>query len=292
MVGSIGFVGVGRMGSEIARNLLDDGRDVVVYDIDEEQVAKMEAAGAQSMSLPDLVRETEVVMTSLTDESIISTVYLGDDGILAHASDGMTLVELSTVPPATVSAIQDNAMDGGPDVDVVDAPVIGVPDTAKAGELTVLVGCADAVFDCIEPVRAPLASDTCHIGTVGQGKAMKLANNAMIYGSLAVAAEAFALAQRFGIDAETFFDVVSSGAASSAILDIKGSKALRGNSEPGFPIDEARKDISYIVDLGHTTGTPIQTLATMGQLYTLSSWLGYGDVDYSALLSLLDTPQK
>ena len=283
----VGILGAGRMGSQIARNLLDDGWEVVAYDIDEAKIRQLEAEGAQSASsVEELTGNVGVLMSSVVKDRTVSELYLGPEGIVANASDGMVLIELSTVRPETVKDIKSTVEAAELQIDVIDAPVIGVPDTAAVGELTVLVGSSPDAFERVTPLLSSFGSTVKHVGPVGTGKVVKLVNNMMIYGNLAVAAEAFGLAQQQGVDPENLLEIVANSEAGSEIVKTKVPKALDDDLDPGFPVDGARKDLVYIRELADATALPLSTLAAVTQQYALAAWLDEGETDYSVLLDL------
>lgn len=290
----IGVIGVGRMGSQMAKNLLDGGYEVVVFDVDEDRMAELGEAGADTAaSSREIVETVDVVLTSLPRDETVEEVYLGSEGIVETATDGMALVETSTVRPATVEAIADAVDERGLDVDVVDAPVIGIPSTAAQADLTVLVGGTEAAFDRVAPLADLLGTEVVHVGPVGRAKAMKLVNNVVTYGNYAVAAEVFALADALDLDREELFDVVDSGPARSSIVASKLPKALERDFEPGFTVDGACKDLRYALDLArrHRQVTPIAE--TIAGRYEYAAARDVGDRDYSILFQALadDLPE-
>lgn len=284
---SIGFVGVGRMGSRMARNLLDAGFDVTVFDVDPERVQELEAAGAHGAgSIADAAKAAGVVMTSLPNSEIVEDVYFGAEGVLAAVPDGSMVVETSTVLPETIEAIE--AATEGRDVTVVDCPVIGTPPEAAAATLTIVVGCDDAAYERVAPVLDHLGDRIEHVGGPGEAKRIKLANNVMTYGNFAIAAETIALVDRLEIDPERFFEITDSGAAGSAIARSKVPKALEGDTEPGFTVDGACKDLQYALRMKATVDYSAPIAAAIAEQYALAASVGENDSDYSVLVDVFD----
>lgn len=285
MDGTVGFVGVGQMGSRMAGNLLGAGVDVVVHDVDPDRVAEMEAAGAEAAdSLEALAGAADVVCTSLPTAEVVESVYL-EGGLLDAMTDGSVAVEMSTVPPGTVEAIE--AAIGDRDLALLDCPVIGPPTEAAAATLTIVAGGSEAAFERVEPLLAHLGNRVEHVGGVGDGKRVKLANNVMTFGNYAVAAEMFALVDAMGIDPERFFDITDSGAAEAAIVGMKAPMAFAGDEEPGFPMSGARKDLRYALEMKEAADVSAPVAAATAEAYTLGAAKAGADADYSALVTVL-----
>lgn len=280
MTETIGFIGVGRMGSRMAENLLEAGYDVVAYDVDEDRVRGMVDEGAEGgTSIPDVAERSTVVMTSLPTSESVKAVYFDDGGLLDSVDSGTMLVEMSTIDASIVERIAEEALDN----DVVDCPVIGPPPEAAAATLTIVAGCSEEAFQRVEPILGPLGTRIDHVGGVGTAKRIKLANNVMTYGNFAIAAEMFALVEETGIDPERFFDIVESGAASAAIVDAKMPRAFEGDFEPGFTVDGARSDLRHALAMKEEADVSAPLAATVAERYTFVASAGHGDRDYSIM---------
>ena len=279
----IGFIGVGTMGSRMAKHLLDNGLDVVAYDVDPEQVEEVVDAGARAgESIAGVAAEADVVMTSLPNSEIVEDVYLSADGIVTSADDGTTLVEMSTVLPSTIEAIAE-AVEGR-DLHLVDSPVIGPPSDAAAATLTIVVGSDEASFERVKPILSHLCNHLERVGEPGDPKKIKLANNIMTLGNFALAAETFALVDRVGIDPEQFYDIVKTGAGHAVINEAKAPKAFAGDFEPDFTIDMALKDLRYGLAMKDEEQFPAPIAAAVAEQYDLAATVVGSDLDYSALV--------
>jgi 2-hydroxy-3-oxopropionate reductase len=286
---TIGFVGVGNMGSRMARNLLEAGYDVTVFDLDETRCEAMREAGAGVGDSPrDVAEQSTVVFSSLPTADAIEAAYLGDEGIVAGAGDGHLLVEMSTTKPSTTEKVAAEATANG--ANMVDAPVIGTPPVAAAAELTLMVGGPDGAFERVEPLLEVLGETVWHVGDVGDGHRSKLVNNALMHGNFVVAAEALALAKHVGLDQQQMFDVIDSGMGGSDIVRAKASKAFEDDFDPedGSPIDNARKDVKYALELGYESGFSMHVAAAVEEHYNLAATVGEGEKDYSVLMRVLE----
>ena len=269
----------------MARNLLAAGYEVTAFDVDATAVSDVVEAGARDGgSVAGVAEAADVVMTSLPDSDVVEDVYFGDDGLLASVSDGSMLVEMSTVLPETVETIE-AAVDSR-DVAVVDCPVIGTPPEAAAATLTIVVGCDDGAFERVEPLLSHLGDRVEHVGAPGEAKRIKLANNVMTYGNFAIAAEMIALVDRLGIDPERFFEITDSGAAGSAIARSKVPKALAGDTEPGFTVDGARKDLRYGLQMKEAVDYSAPIAAAVAEQYALAASVDEKESDYSVLVDV------
>lgn len=282
----IGFVGVGRMGSRMAGHLLDAGYEVVVHDVDPDSVAAMVDRGASDgESVEGVVEAADVVMTSLPDSDVVEDVYLAPGGVVESATEGTTLVEMSTVLPSSIELIAE-AIEDRRDVHLADAPVIGPPPDAEAATLTIVVGADEATFERLTPILEHLCNHLERVGDPGEAKKIKLANNIMTLGNFALAAETFALVDRLGIDPEQFYEITKTGAAHAAINEAKAPKAFAGDFEPGFTIDLALKDLRYGLAMKEEERVPAPIAAAVAEQYDLAATVAGDDVDYSALVDV------
>jgi len=288
MTTKLGFVGIGRMGSEMAKNMIFGGENVTVFDLDEDRVEELVSAGAEAAdSVADLTRSVDIVFTSLPRNENVEEVYFGDDGILESLTDGMAVVELSTIKPGTVRAIKTEIENRGLDVEVVDCPVIGIPSTARDADLTVLVGATDEGADLVWPLLEQIGTTIEHVGEPGRAKAIKLVNNVITYGNYAIAAEVFALADQLEISHEELFGITDSGAAQSSIVASKLPNVLGNSFEPGFTVEGALKDLEYAIELGHEEGFEVPVSEMIAGRYQYAENRGHSQDDYSILMKAL-----
>lgn len=286
---TIGFVGVGSMGSRMVGNLLAAGHDVVAFDIDDSKVESVVESGATATESPRAVAEqVDVVMSSLPTAEAIESAYLGNDGVIDGTSRGQLLIELSTTRPSTTERIEAAARERG--ATLVDAPVIGTPPVAERAELTLLVGGSDEAFDRAKPILSALGTTFWHVGDVGDGHRAKLVNNTVMHGNYVVASEALALAGKIGIDRELMFDIIDSGMGGSGIVRAKMRKAFEGDFDPsdGSPIHNARKDVKYALDLGFESDFVMHVAAAVEENYGLAAAMGDGGMDYSIMVDVLE----
>jgi 3-hydroxyisobutyrate dehydrogenase-like beta-hydroxyacid dehydrogenase len=190
------------------------------------------------------------------------------------------LVEMSTIETKVIERIDDEA-EG---IEVADCPVIGPPPEAAAGTLTIVVGSSEEAYERLTPVLEPLCNSLHHVGDPGDANRIKLANNVMTFGNFAIAAEMIALVDHIGIDPEQFFEITSSGAAGSAIADLKMQKAFDEDFEAEFTVDNSRKDLGYALAMKEEADFSTPIAASVAEQYTFTSQVEGGHHDYSILV--------
>ena len=188
----IGFLGLGTMGGQMARRLVSEGYAVTGYDVDPVRAAQAKANGVILAASPARVAEgSDFVLSSLTDPAAVRRAYLGKDGALEAGRAGMTLIDLSTIDPDCWREVAAAARKSG--VECLDAPVSGGPVEAGSGKLVFLIGGEATVLERCRPLLMTLGTDLHHVGPLGSGQVVKIVNNVMSMGNMAVAAEAMVL---------------------------------------------------------------------------------------------------
>src|SRR4030095_10873095 len=203
----IGFIGLATMGGQMARRLVSQGFVVRGYDVSAERAAQAKTAGVILESSPGHVAAAaDGVLSSLPDPAAVRIAYLGESGVLAGAHAGMTWIDLSTIDPETCREVAASA--AAAKIDCLDAPVSGGPVEAGTGKLLFIVGGDAAVLERCRPVLMALATEIHHVGPLGSGLVVKLVNNLMSMGNMAVAAEAMVLGVKAGIEPRRLFDIL------------------------------------------------------------------------------------
>ena len=262
----IGFVGLGMMGLPMARNLVEDGYSVNVFDLNEATVNTAKDFGATSSdSAADTATLSDIVITMVPDSEHVEAVIAGEDGILEGLKPGSVVIDMSTIDPEMGKKMANLIEAKGSNF--VDAPVTGGVGGAEAGILSILVGGNAEVFERALPVLNVLGGDVSHMGPVGSGHMTKIANQLIGVATLAGMAEAFVLAKKSGLDMQAFFDAVKNGAGRSWALETLGPKILDGDFTPGFMVKHMQKDLRLAGQLAAKTGTALPTSTLIAQLY-------------------------
>jgi 3-hydroxyisobutyrate dehydrogenase len=262
----IGFVGLGMMGLPMARNLVEDGYSVTVFDLNDSTVnAAKEFSASSADSAAETAAISDIVITMVPDSEHVEAVIAGDEGILEGLKPGSIVIDMSTIDPEMGKKMASLIEAKGSNF--VDAPVTGGVEGAQAGTLSILVGGNAEVFERALPVLNVLGRDVSHMGPVGSGHTTKIANQLIGVATLAGMAEAFVLAKKSGLDMQAFFDAVKNGAGRSWALETLGPKILDGDFAPGFMVKHMQKDLRLAGQLAAETGTALPTSTLIAQLY-------------------------
>lgn len=285
MTGKTAFVGLGAMGQPMAANILRKGMKLTVHDIDPERMAPLHNLGAEfADSVADAARDAEVVITMLPNTPEVDQVLLQAGGVLETIGDGAVVMDMSTISPTgTDKAAAACAARG---VAFIDAPVGRLASHAIAGESLFMVGCDDdAAFERVRPMLEAMGTVIHRCGGVGTGIRTKVVNNFLILCLTQVNAEALTLAARLGLDIATFKEVNAGTTGTNGQLHVNfASKVLTGDTEPGFKIDLAFKDMGLALEAAgdFRVGLPVGSAAHA--VYGAARAGGYGGKDFSALL--------
>src|SRR5689334_2425829 len=284
---TIGFIGLGNMGRPMASNLVRKGFALVVHDIVPKPVEALAALGAKTATtVADVTGASDIVITMLPDSASVETVIAGGDGVLAHSRPGMAIMDMSTIDPMVTDRMASAAQAKG--VAFVDAPVGRLASHAERGESLFMVGAHDDAFARVRPLLEAMGSTIHHCGGIGTGMRTKLVNNYLAIISTQLNAEALALSQRFGLSLRKTLDVLYGTTATNGQLAIAWpSKVLKGDTEPGFTIDLAHKDLTLIVNAGNAVNVPMPVAAVAREAFSVARSRGYGARDFSIIVDVL-----
>ena len=283
----VGFVGLGNMGSAMAEAVLKGGYEVAVYDINAEAASNLESLGAQRVSDPgSLAAHAGFVLTSLPDAQAVGDVYLGEKGLLSGVRPGTVLVELSTIDPVTTEELERAVSERG--AVLLDVPVSGSPAEARRGELVLTVGGERKALDAVEPILRCFGHTLRYVGPAGAAKIVKIVNNMMTMGNVLVAAEAFSVGVKAGIDPDLLFEVLSASGGRSHHFTKRFPNALAGDFKPGFSVALGEKDLGLALELARSLGVPSPTTGLVRQMYRIAMSEGLSSEDIVAVLKLFE----
>ncbi len=284
---TVGFIGLGRMGKSMARNLAKKGFNLVVHDIVEAPVKTLVELGAKAAANPaDVAGQCSIVATMLPASKEVEETLFGPDGAVAHAKPGTLFLEMSTVDPATSDRLHDEAAKR--QLAAVDAPVGRLAIHADRGECLFMVGAAPANLERVMPLLRAMGTTIHHCGTGGTGMRMKLVNNYLAIILCQLNAEALALSQRFGLDLVRTLDVLYGTTATNGQLRLNWpNKVLAGDTSPGFTVDLAHKDLSLIVQAANAARVPVPVAAAAREAFSMARSRGYGQIDFSGMVDVL-----
>jgi 3-hydroxyisobutyrate dehydrogenase len=287
----IAFIGLGNMGGGMAANQAKAGREVAAFDLSATALDRAVAAGCvRSTSAAEAVRGAEVVVTMLPSGPHVRRVYAED--VFPNAAKGALLIDCSTIDVESARAVAVEARAAG--FRFADAPVSGGTAAAEAGSLAFMVGCDEADFPAVEDAVAPMSRASIRAGDHGAGQAAKICNNMVLGISMIGVCEAFALAERLGLDAERFFEIASQSSGQCWALTsycpwpgpVPAAPSNRGY-EGGFATAMMLKDLKLAQEAAAKAGAAAPLGAAAEGLYALFDRLGGGGKDFSAILELL-----
>ena len=282
----IGFIGLGAMGKGMAANCVKKGFDLIVSDIRPEPVAELTALGAATASTQQIAAECSTIITVLPTGREVDEVVMGPDGIFAHAKTETLVVDLSTIDPETTDKLHETAKTGG--FRAMDAPIGRLAWHADRGESLFMVGGEKADFDHVLPLFEAMGTTIHYCGAGGTGTRIKLVNNYLAIILCQLNAEALSLSQRFGLDLSTTLEVIHGTTATNGQLKVNWpNKVLAGDTDPGFTIDLAHKDLSLIVQAANAARVPTPVAAAAREAFSTARARGYGDQDFSAMVDVL-----
>jgi len=285
---TVGFIGLGNMGSRMCRNLLKAGFSVVAYDVAPQATAAAAAMGAApAADLPTLARRVDLVISSLPDPAALLAATEGPQGLYAHLRAGVCHCDLSTVGPAAARRMHRAAESAG--IRALDCPVSGGVGGAEAGTLTIMVGGEAAHLDAARPALSALGRNIVHCGGAGTGQAAKLVNQALVAIQTVAAAEALLVGKKQGLDLETMVSILRTSSGCSVIFDTYlRIKALAGDYTPGFAMDLMFKDLDLFVQAATEASSPAFLAAPTLQLYNAARAAGWGAQDQTAVVMELE----
>ena len=272
----VGFIGVGNMGGNMANNLLVAGHDLTVTDIRKEVAAPLLDQGASWAETPrEVAAASDVTMLSLPMPADVEKVVTAEDGVLAGAAPGSTIIDLSTNAPSMVRALAVTA--AAQDVGFLDAPVSGGVYGARKATLAVMVGGDAELFEQHRPLFDAIGSNVFHVGDIGAGNVAKLINNMLSFVCMLGTTEALVLGAKAGIDPVVLREVVKAGSGNSFMWDRGGRAILKDRLAPSFTVSLAAKDVTLATALAREFGVEVPMGSLSEQLL-----LAYRDGGFAA----------
>jgi 3-hydroxyisobutyrate dehydrogenase len=282
----VALIGLGLMGTGMARRLLGAGFPLTVYNRNPERAAPLADEGAHVAASPrEAAARADVVLSMVSDDVAARAVWLGEQGALAGAARGTVLVDCSTVSVAWIEELSRAAAAAG--CSLLDAPVTGSKPQAAAGELLFLVGGSADALEIARPALAVMSRAIVHVGATGAGALLKLVNNFLCGVQAAALAEAVAFVERGGLDTRTAFDVLANGAPGSPLVKAFLARMMARDYTPHFHLSLMAKDLAYAERLAERSGAPFRTASAARTEFERAAAAGFGDVDASAVIEVL-----
>jgi 3-hydroxyisobutyrate dehydrogenase len=288
----IAFIGLGNMGGGMAANLVKAGHEVNAFDLSAVALATAKENGcAPFSSVRDAVSCVDAVVSMLPNGKIVESVYEND--VIGHAPVSALLLDCSTIDVVTAKAVAGDAAAKG--YAMVDAPVSGGIAAANGGTLTFMVGGTDAAFASADPILSAMGKAVIHAGESGAGQAAKICNNMLLGASMIATCEAFALAEKLGLDLQTFYDISSKASGQNWSMTSYCPVAGVGPQSPadngyqgGFATALMLKDLKLAMEAAGSVHANVPMGERAAVLYEAFDKAGSGALDFSAIIKTLD----
>ena len=288
----VAFIGLGNMGGGMAANLAKAGHEVVAYDLSQPALDRAKANGCTiADSAGAAVADAEAVITMLPAGKHVAEVYRGN--VLLNAPASAILIDCSTIDVATAKTIGGEA--GFAKFEMVDAPVSGGIAAAEGGTLTFMVGGTDAAFERARPYLEAMGKAVIHAGDLGAGQAAKICNNMLLGATMAATCEAFVLAEKLGLNPQTFFDISSKASGQSwsmttycPVPGVGPETPADRNYEGGFAAALMLKDLKLAMEAAKEAGAYTPMGGEAEELYQRFVDRGGAGKDFSALIKMID----
>lgn len=282
---TIGLIGVGLVGSELADRFVRAGFAVAAYDIDPRKIDANQTLPCASPA--EVTERARRIVLSLPDSKVVNDVVEGRDGIAQTARSGDILIDTTTADPTRSEVLAKRLAERN--ISFLDATILGSSRQVRDADVLVMVGGDLAAYDrCVDIFNA-FAHKIFHMGPAGKGAEAKLVVNLVLGLNRLVLAEGLVLGQKLGIDLGVLLDVLKSGGAYARVMDVKGEKMRCRDFEPQARLAQHLKDVDLILDLGARTDTPLPVSALHAQLLRTGVALGLGDRDNAAVVEVLRT---
>jgi 2-hydroxy-3-oxopropionate reductase len=284
---TVGFVGLGVMGAPMAHNLVGAGVALVVHNRSPAAVEELRAEGASAAATPREVAErSAVTITMLPDSSDVTAVVEGPDGILAGASAGNLVIDMSTISPIVARRLAERAREVG--VQMLDAPVSGGDVGAREATLSIMVGGEEAAFERALPILKLLGKTVRRVGGHGAGQVVKACNQVVVALTIEALSEALVLGSKAGVVPEAILGVLGGGLAGSRVLDVRGSGMVAHRFTPGFRAELHHKDLGIALETARDAGVSLPVTALVDQMLASLRQNGDGARDHSALITYVE----
>ncbi|HMF61771.1 MAG TPA: NAD(P)-dependent oxidoreductase [Vicinamibacterales bacterium] len=283
---TVGFIGLGIMGSRMAANLQTHGYNLVLYNRTRGKAEALLRGGAKWGNTPvGVAVEADVLFTMLANPETVEATALGTEGFLRAMRPGSIWVNSSTVNPSFARRMAEEARANG--VRYLDAPVTGSKEAAAGARLLFMVGGDATDLEVCRPLLSSMSTRIVHVGEHGLGSALKMVNNLLGAVSMAAFAEGAALGQALGVPRQTIFDTLLGGPMVAPVVGAKRTRIERDDYEADFSMRWMQKDLHLASVSGYEVGVPMPVVNVTKELYRLAMREGYADQDYGAIYAYL-----
>ncbi|WAH35184.1 NAD(P)-dependent oxidoreductase [Alicyclobacillus dauci] len=283
----ISFIGLGRMGSGLAKNLIRNGFGVHLYDIREEAITSITSAigGKQAHNVSEAVTDADVVFTSVPLPADLESLLLGDGGVMTYMKQGSTVIDVSTIDPLTARRLSDIAAVRG--IQYLECPLGKGPKQAEEGTEPIFAGGRKEVFEQHRAMLEKIGTPVYYLGDVEQSTAFKIISNLIGMTNMAILAEGLRLGERAGIDARLLHGLLAETGADSYQLRLRGPWLLEEDYAPRFSINLTVKDLRLGVEMAKAWSHPAEFSKLALKYFEISQAEGYGEEDTNAVYKVI-----
>lgn len=283
---TLGYVGLGVMGSRIAKRLMDAGHTVIGHNRTKSKAQWLIDAGMQWADTPRAVAEkAEITLSMVTDTKAVRAITQGQDGIIAGLSSGKVYVDMSTMSPAYSRELAGQAREKG--AHMLDAPVSGSVITLEQGKLSLMVGGSADIFQQVLPILREIGPKVNHVGANGLGVTLKIATNLSLAVQMLAFSEGILLAEKSGVPREAAVEVLLNSVIASPMVVYRGPFVLQQPDEAWFNCNMMQKDMQLALELGREVSVPLPTTAVTNEMLSASRGMGLDQRDFAALFDVL-----
>ena len=288
MTERIGFIGLGLMGRPMTQHLLAAGYQLTVFNRSRPAIDALVSAGAIAANSPrEVAEQSDIVITMLPDGPDVESVVVGPDGLREGVREGMLFIDMSTISPLTTKRIAGILEPHG--VRALDAPVSGGEEGAKSATLSIMVGGREEDFQRAQPLFSVLGKTITYCGPGGSGQTVKACNQVLVALIIEAISEALVLGAKAGVSPDIILKVLSGGLAQNRFMDLRGASMIRHAFEPGGKAAYHLKDLKIVRQIAQEYEVVLPMGTLVEQLFTSLVASGKGDLDHSALLTVIES---
>ena len=282
----LGFIGIGNMGSRIARRLIDHGYALSAYDRNFEKASALAGYGADpASSIAELTNKSDVVLSCLANDNAVRSVYIGPDGVLANTRPGSIVLEMSTISPDTSRELSHLGYERR--LDILDIAISGSTPAAEQGTLTLLAGGDEETFHSVSSILQAISREASYLGPSGSGTTMKLVVNTLLGVGMQALAEAVAFGEKAGLDRNLLLGVLAKTAVIAPALVGKLERVAKNDYSPQFPLLLMNKDFHLILETAAEMKVPMPATAAAFQVNSVK-FRYPPDADFSVVVEFME----
>lgn len=283
----IGFIGLGVMGKPMAKNLLEVGYRLIIWNRTRSKMEELVLHGADVVDSPkDVADNSDVIIIMVGDSSDVEEIVLGPSGVIEKAKPGLIVIDMSSISPITTRHISETLKKKG--VKMLDAPVSGGEIGAREATLSIMVGGPKEVYDECLPIFKSLGKQVTYMGETGCGQATKLCNQVICGLHIQAVCEGLMLGAKLGLDLERLLQVVTSGYANSRILSHLGPKMVKRDFRPGFRMRHQQKDLKNALNAASSVNLSLPCTALVRELFHAVEAAGLGEQGTQASILIIE----